>query len=85
VLDVQPGRVTLRIHDELHEIPADGVVHAGRHRPVDGLVQALRESGIAAVAVGDAHAPGLIEEAIRSGHDAARALADERDSQSRQL
>lgn len=75
VVAVEPGRVTVRVGGELQELHADAVVHAGRHRPVDGLLTALREVGVAALAVGDAHAPGLIEEAIRSGNDAARALA----------
>ena len=50
------------------------VVHAGRHRPVDGLVARLREHGVQATAVGDARAPGLVDGAIRSGHDVAAAL-----------
>jgi 2,4-dienoyl-CoA reductase-like NADH-dependent reductase (Old Yellow Enzyme family)/thioredoxin reductase len=73
VVAAEPGRVAVRIGGELHELPADAVVHAGRHRPVEGLVPALRARGLTAIAVGDAHAPGLIEEAIRSGHDAGRA------------
>jgi 2,4-dienoyl-CoA reductase-like NADH-dependent reductase (Old Yellow Enzyme family) len=78
VIAVEPHRVAIRVGDELHELRADVVVHAGRHRPVDGLITVLRGSGITAIAVGDAHAPGLIEEAIRSGNDAARTLAREK-------
>ncbi len=78
VIAVEPPRVAVRVRDELHELAADAVVHAGRHRPVHGLLDGLREIGVIVIAVGDAHAPGLIEEAIRSGHDAARALARDR-------
>ena len=55
-------------------IPAVTVVHAGRHRPIDALVTSLREREIETISVGDARAPGLVEDAIRSGHDAAAAL-----------
>jgi len=41
---------------------------------VDGLVAQLRERGVQATAVGDARAPGLVDGAIRSGHDVAAAL-----------
>jgi 2,4-dienoyl-CoA reductase-like NADH-dependent reductase (Old Yellow Enzyme family) len=60
---------------ELEELEAAAVVHAGRHRPVDRLVRGLRELGLEAVAVGDARAPRLVEDAIRSGYDVAKALA----------
>jgi hypothetical protein len=34
----------------------------------------MRKQGIETLAVGDARAPGLVEDAIRSGHDVAAAL-----------
>jgi hypothetical protein len=55
-------------------IPAASVVHAGRYRPLDSLMSVLRAQGLEAVAVGDARAPGLVEDAIRSGHDTAAIL-----------
>ena len=58
----------------LESIGAASVVHAGRHRPVDSLVSILRKTGVAAITIGDARAPGLVEDAIRSGHDVVTAL-----------
>jgi hypothetical protein len=58
----------------VEELDAVAVIHAGRHCPVDRLVAALRDRGIAAVAVGDARVPRLVEDAVRSGGEAARAL-----------
>ena len=58
----------------IEELEVAAVVHAGRHRPVDALVGKLRERGISAVAVGDARVPRLVEDAVRSGWEAARAL-----------
>jgi 2,4-dienoyl-CoA reductase-like NADH-dependent reductase (Old Yellow Enzyme family)/thioredoxin reductase len=68
-------RVVVRLGDELEELEAGAVVHAGRHRPVDGLVPALRGLGIETLAVGDARVPRLVEDAIRGGWAAARALS----------
>jgi hypothetical protein len=65
----------VRLGDELEELEAGAIVHAGRHRPVDGLVAALRSLGIEALAVGDARVPRLVEDAIRDGWAAARALS----------
>jgi 2,4-dienoyl-CoA reductase-like NADH-dependent reductase (Old Yellow Enzyme family) len=75
VVTVHPGRVVVRLGDELEELEAGAIVHAGRHRPVDGLVAALRSLGIDALAVGDARVPRLVEDAIRDGWAAARALS----------
>jgi 2,4-dienoyl-CoA reductase-like NADH-dependent reductase (Old Yellow Enzyme family) len=75
VVAVEARRLVLdRGGGELEELEA-AVVHAGRHRPVDRLVRSLRERGLDAVAVGDARAPRLVEDAIRSGYDVAKALA----------
>jgi 2,4-dienoyl-CoA reductase-like NADH-dependent reductase (Old Yellow Enzyme family) len=75
VVSVERGHVVVQGQDGAHKsIPAVSVVHAGRHRPVDALVTSLRRRGVETIAVGDARAPGLVEDAIRSGHDAAAAL-----------
>jgi 2,4-dienoyl-CoA reductase-like NADH-dependent reductase (Old Yellow Enzyme family)/thioredoxin reductase len=75
VVSVEPTQVVVEREPGVREsIVATSVVHAGRHRPVDSLVAILRERGLDAIAVGDARAPGLVEEAIRSGHDLAAAL-----------
>jgi 2,4-dienoyl-CoA reductase-like NADH-dependent reductase (Old Yellow Enzyme family) len=74
VVKVEPGQVTARLTDELEPLPAAAVVHAGRHRPVDGLVELLRRRGLDVVAVGDARVPRLLEDAVRSGWQAARDL-----------
>jgi 2,4-dienoyl-CoA reductase (NADPH2) len=73
VAAVEPGRVHLRQGDGADEI-AGVVVHAGRHRAVDGLVSALRAKGIEANAIGDARAPRLVEDAVRDGYEAVRVL-----------
>jgi 2,4-dienoyl-CoA reductase-like NADH-dependent reductase (Old Yellow Enzyme family) len=76
VVAVEARRLVLdHGNGELEELETASVVHAGRHRPVDRLVRALRELGLEAVAVGDARAPRLVEDAIRSGYDTGRALA----------
>jgi hypothetical protein len=75
VVAVERDHVVVQGEDGVHEsIPAVSVVHAGRHRPIDALVTGLRKRGMETIAVGDARAPGLVEDAIRSGHDAADAL-----------
>jgi 2,4-dienoyl-CoA reductase-like NADH-dependent reductase (Old Yellow Enzyme family) len=75
VVSVERDQVVVRREDGVQEsIPAVTVVHAGRHRPIDALVNSLRERGIETISVGDARAPGLVEDAIRSGHDTAAAL-----------
>jgi 2,4-dienoyl-CoA reductase-like NADH-dependent reductase (Old Yellow Enzyme family) len=75
VVSVGEEEVVVEREDGAREsIGAASVVHAGRHRPVDGLVAILRERGFDVHAVGDARAPGLVEDAIRSGHDVAAAL-----------
>ncbi|HYI74133.1 MAG TPA: FAD-dependent oxidoreductase [Gaiellaceae bacterium] len=74
VVSVSPNAVEIDSPRGPETLPADSVVHAGRHRPVDGLVPLLRERGIRARAVGDARAPGLVDGAIRSAHDVAAAL-----------
>jgi 2,4-dienoyl-CoA reductase-like NADH-dependent reductase (Old Yellow Enzyme family)/thioredoxin reductase len=75
VVSVEPTRVVVEREPGVREsIVAASVVHAGRHRAVDSLVAILRERGLHAIAVGDARAPGLVEDAIRSGHDLAAAL-----------
>ncbi len=77
VLSVERTQVVVEHGDGKREsIPAGSVVHAGRHRAVDSLVAILRKRGLAAIAVGDARAPGLVEDAIRSGHDVVGALED---------
>ncbi len=63
-----------RADGEREKISASSVVHAGRHRAIDSLVAILRTRGVAAISVGDARAPGLVEDAIRGGHDVAAAL-----------
>jgi NADPH-dependent 2,4-dienoyl-CoA reductase/sulfur reductase-like enzyme len=68
------GVVVERTNGERELIAAASVIHAGRHRPVDSLVGILRERGVETISVGDARAPVLVEDAIRSAHDAARAL-----------
>jgi len=73
VVAVEPGRVLVRQGNGTDEI-AGAVVHAGRHRPVDGLVEALRANGIETNAIGDARAPRLVEDAIRDGYEVARTL-----------
>jgi 2,4-dienoyl-CoA reductase-like NADH-dependent reductase (Old Yellow Enzyme family)/thioredoxin reductase len=74
IVEVEGGRVVLELGDLTEELEVAAVVHAGRHRPVDALVGALRDRGIRAVAVGDARVPRLVEDAVRSGWEAARAL-----------
>ena len=75
VLSVERGQVVIeRARGTRESIPTATIVHAGRHRPVDALVATLRRRGIEAIAVGDARAPGLVEDAIRSGHDVAAGL-----------
>jgi len=66
----------LELGDVTEELEVAAVVHAGRHRPVDALAGALRDRGISAVAVGDARVPRLVEDAVRSGWEAARTLSD---------
>jgi 2,4-dienoyl-CoA reductase-like NADH-dependent reductase (Old Yellow Enzyme family) len=73
VAAVEPGRVLVRRDGGVDEITGV-VVHAGRHRAVDGLVGALRAKGIEANAIGDARAPRLVEDAIRDGYESVRAL-----------
>jgi 2,4-dienoyl-CoA reductase-like NADH-dependent reductase (Old Yellow Enzyme family) len=70
---VEPGGVLVRRVGGVDKI-AGAVVHAGRHRPVDGLVRALRARGIKATAIGDARAPRLVEDAIRDGYELASTL-----------
>jgi 2,4-dienoyl-CoA reductase-like NADH-dependent reductase (Old Yellow Enzyme family)/thioredoxin reductase len=75
VVSVEPTEVVVERESGVREaVVAATVVDAGRHRPVDSLVRMLRERGVEAIAVGDARAPGLVEDAIRSGHDLALAL-----------
>jgi hypothetical protein len=74
VVAVVDGGVVVQVADGVEELAASVVVHAGRHRPVDGLVGALRVRGIATRAVGDARVPRLVEDAIRSGWEAAKEL-----------
>jgi hypothetical protein len=74
VLAVEPGHVAVQLGEAVEKLDAAAVIHAGRHRPVDGLVSALRDRGIDAVAIGDARVPRLVEDAVRSGWEAARAL-----------
>jgi 2,4-dienoyl-CoA reductase-like NADH-dependent reductase (Old Yellow Enzyme family) len=68
---IEPTRVVLRrVYDGSELVlEADHVVHAGRHRARDTLARELN-----AIAIGDARAPRRVEEAIRDGWDAARAL-----------
>jgi hypothetical protein len=66
--------VVLELGEVTEELEVAAVVHAGRHRPVDALVGALRDRGIRAVAVGDARVPRLVEDAVRNGWETARAL-----------
>ena len=73
VVSVSADGVVVQVDGQLEELSAV-VVHAGRHRPVDGLVVALRQRGIATRAVGDARVPRLVEDAVRSGWEAAKAL-----------
>ena len=74
VLSVGSSEVVVETPRGRQTLPATAIVHAGRHRPVDGLVAQLRGRGVQATAVGDARAPGLVDGAIRSGHDVAAAL-----------
>jgi len=73
VVSVSADGVVLEVDGQLEELSAVAV-HAGRHRPVDGLVVALRQRGVATRAVGDARVPRLVEDAVRSGWEAAKAL-----------
>jgi len=74
VLSVSTNEVVVETPRGREALTATSVVHAGRHRAVDGLVAQLRARGVQATAVGDARAPGLVDGAIRSGHDLAAAL-----------
>ena len=65
---------SIELGDVTEELEAAAVIHAGRHRPVDALVGALRARGFSAVAVGDARVPRLVEDAVRSGWEAASGL-----------
>jgi len=75
VVSVERDKVLVERGEGTREaILAASVVHAGRHRPVDALVGILRERGLAVTAVGDSRSPGLVDDAIRSGHDVAAVL-----------
>ncbi|MBA2643435.1 MAG: FAD-dependent oxidoreductase [Actinobacteria bacterium] len=74
VVSVESDRVVVEREGTHEAIRAASVVHAGRHRPADSLLTVLRDRGLAATTAGDARAPGLVEDAIRSGHDVAAAL-----------
>ena len=74
VLSVSRNAVALGTPRGPETMAADSIVHAGRHRAVDGLVPLLRARGIDARAVGDARAPGLVDGAIRGAHDMAAAI-----------
>jgi hypothetical protein len=51
------------------------VIWIGLQRANDGLAQVLRDQSQATVAViGDAYAPRRLPQAIRDGHNAARAI-----------
>ena len=71
VVSVEPGHVGLETVAGVEDLAATVIVHAGRHRAVSSLVEALRGVGLDATAVGDAWAPRLVEDAIRSAYDAA--------------
>jgi 2,4-dienoyl-CoA reductase (NADPH2) len=74
IVAVEPGRVRIETVAGVEQLVAATIVHAGRHRSVDSLVDALRGVGLVATAIGDAWAPRLVEDAIRSGYDAAEKL-----------
>jgi 2,4-dienoyl-CoA reductase-like NADH-dependent reductase (Old Yellow Enzyme family) len=72
VSEITQGRVGLRrrYDDAVKTLEARLVVHAGRQRARSGMVSALRDVGLATVAVGDARAPRQVHDAIRDGYNA---------------
>ncbi len=79
VVSVADGTVELQCiyTDATSNVRADTLIPVTERLPVDALYEPLQQAGVSVELIGDAHAPGLIADAVYSGHLAARGfLAD---------
>ncbi|MDZ7699358.1 MAG: FAD-dependent oxidoreductase [Deltaproteobacteria bacterium] len=67
LLEIQEGGVRVKTGTGEETLPADTVVMAAGVQPDHTLSEALKETGIPVIEVGDARRPGKITEAVREG------------------
>jgi dimethylamine/trimethylamine dehydrogenase len=80
VVSATDGQVTLRCTytGNCSTLPCNTLVPVTERLPENALYDALQSTGVSVELIGDAHAPGLIADAVFAGHLSARSFQEDR-------